>query len=177
MIPLVSISIPNPAGEIDFAWVGRISAIENSFLLNAHIIRQGMKWSLTDILLIIYLSGVIIVIFRLIKKIYAIIFMIRKSNLIPSYPIILAVHPDFQYSSFFKYVLLPRYEENDPELNQIILHESVHARGYHSADLLVLQVIKALFWFNPLIYLFELSMKEVHEFQADEAVIQKYSPV
>ena len=52
----------------------------------------------------------------------------------------------------------------------IILHESEHASKYHTLDLIFMQLTKSVFWFHPLIKLFESSIHEVHEFQADTKV-------
>jgi TonB family protein len=45
----------------------------------------------------------------------------------------------------------------------------------HSWDLLLIQFAKIIFWFNPLIYQFEKSLREVHEYQADQGVTSSYS--
>jgi N-acetylmuramoyl-L-alanine amidase len=50
----------------------------------------------------------------------------------------------------------------------IMQHELVHVRQYHTADKLLLQVLTALCWFNPLLWYIGRELKEVHEFLADE---------
>jgi TonB family protein len=64
---------------------------------------------------------------------------------------------------------------DDEDQKRIILHESIHVSKKHSWDLLFVQMAKVVFWFNPLIYLFENSIREVHEFQADQGVTNSYS--
>ncbi|MGV3764068.1 energy transducer TonB [Parapedobacter sp.] len=50
---------------------------------------------------------------------------------------------------------------------QMAHHERVHARQWHSADIVVMQVVKILNWFNPVIYLYERALRLQHEYIAD----------
>jgi TonB family protein len=49
----------------------------------------------------------------------------------------------------------------------IIQHELVHIRQKHSLDILYVEVLKIVCWFNPVVYLMQNSIKELHEFIAD----------
>ena len=55
---------------------------------------------------------------------------------------------------------------------EIITHEFTHVRQKHSADLLFLELLMAIFWFNPVFILYKKAIKLNHEFLADEAVIE-----
>lgn len=50
---------------------------------------------------------------------------------------------------------------------QIEAHEKVHAREWHSADLVIMQLIKVFNWFNPVVYLYERALRMQHEYIAD----------
>jgi len=54
----------------------------------------------------------------------------------------------------------------------ILRHESAHISGRHSADVLLLEVLGIIFWFNPLVYLYRRALREVHEYLADEAALE-----
>ncbi|MEM0933725.1 MAG: M56 family metallopeptidase, partial [Bacteroidota bacterium] len=71
-----------------------------------------------------------------------------------------------QAFSFFKYVFLG---EQIPEQQRksIIIHELVHVRERHSLDLMYFETMRVVFWFNPLVYLFQNRIADVHEFIAD----------
>jgi TonB family protein len=88
----------------------------------------------------------------------------------------IAIHPEFVPASFFEYILMPEFNPESTEQKQIILHESMHVRLRHSWDLLLVNFAKVFFWFNPLIYFFENSLREVHEYQADQGVTYSYGP-
>ena len=53
----------------------------------------------------------------------------------------------------------------------ILIHEQAHAAQKHTFDLLLIEVLKAIFWFNPLLYLYKRAMQLNHEYLADQAVI------
>jgi TonB family protein len=54
----------------------------------------------------------------------------------------------------------------------IIQHERVHIEQSHSRDMVFLQLLKIIFWFNPAIYLFEKALQEVHEYLADKDTVR-----
>lgn len=61
---------------------------------------------------------------------------------------------------------------NDQEKQQILSHELVHLRQRHSLDLLWYELLKIFFWFNPMIYLFQNRLSELHEFIADSHAVK-----
>lgn len=58
---------------------------------------------------------------------------------------------------------------SDAEREKILFHESVHARQWHSLDLLWMEGWSLLFWFNPVLPMVRSSLKELHEYIADRA--------
>ena len=51
-------------------------------------------------------------------------------------------------------------------------HEKIHASQWHSADILLMEVVVTLNWFNPAVYIFRKELKSVHEFIADEGTLR-----
>lgn len=76
--------------------------------------------------------------------------------------------------SFFNYVFIHKNQLNDNELNLVLAHEGVHAKQLHSVDKLFLLLCKAFLWFNPIIYLYDKALYQVHEYEADEATSKTY---
>lgn len=72
--------------------------------------------------------------------------------------------------SFFNLVFLDGSGLTDTERRQVFLHEALHCRLGHSADNLLAGVMKAFFWFNPLVYLLSRELRLTHEYQVDEAL-------
>lgn len=66
---------------------------------------------------------------------------------------------------------------NPEDAGEIIRHEQNHLRQNHFIDIIIIEVVKALQWFNPFVYLFDRSLRAVHEFQADEDCISSGIPI
>ncbi|WP_405371133.1 M56 family metallopeptidase [Nonlabens sp. Asnod2-A12] len=69
--------------------------------------------------------------------------------------------------SFFNYICYSTSDQQSPELDLILEHEKVHAREWHSIDLIASHLFKALFWINPLVWLLKRQIGENLEFIAD----------
>ena len=77
--------------------------------------------------------------------------------------------------SFLQYVFLPKnFNLEKPENQTIIRHEMTHVNQLHSADVILFQIFHILFWWNPFIHLFYRELRLVHEYLADEEVLQVY---
>ncbi len=74
----------------------------------------------------------------------------------------------FTNCSFFNYVFVDQINLKPAELEVLLTHESVHANRLHSLDKLLMMLAKSVLWFNPVVYLWERSMEQVHEYEADE---------
>jgi len=57
---------------------------------------------------------------------------------------------------------------------EVLTHELAHVRQLHTLDILFVEVLRLLFWFNPLVLLYRRAIQLNHEFLADEAVTQAY---
>ncbi|MGB3592169.1 MAG: M56 family metallopeptidase [Nonlabens sp.] len=69
--------------------------------------------------------------------------------------------------SFFNYICYSKQDENLSGMELIIEHEKVHARQWHTLDLLLSHLLRALFWINPLVWLVKRQISENLEFIAD----------
>jgi TonB family protein len=67
--------------------------------------------------------------------------------------------------SFFNFVFV----DKDLQKREVVLeHEYVHIRQLHSADVILFELIAVLCWFNPVVYFYKKSVKNIHEFIADD---------
>lgn len=73
--------------------------------------------------------------------------------------------------SFFNYVFLGE-NIKETERKQIIKHELVHVKQKHTWDLLFFEILRMVFWFNPLVYMFQNRMADLHEFIADSQAVK-----
>jgi TonB family protein len=82
----------------------------------------------------------------------------------------------FPTASFFRYLF---WDNTQPltveETRQMMLHEETHIRRGHSYDVLYLTLLKILGWFHPLVYLYDRALVQIHEYEADAAVLVQAS--
>ncbi len=55
--------------------------------------------------------------------------------------------------------------------HEILIHETAHVRAGHSWDIMLADAVIIMQWFNPLAWIMKNTLKDIHEFEADEAVI------
>ena len=120
-----------------------------------------------NMFLVVYLIGAILMTVWFIVKLSQLVNLMAKGN-IESYPnFIKIVVPNSKIAfSFFKLVFvgdgIPREKES-----QILNHEAVHIRQWHSLDLLFFELTRIVFWYNPLVYIYQHRLSDLHEFIAD----------
>ncbi|MBQ7460870.1 MAG: M56 family metallopeptidase [Bacteroidaceae bacterium] len=77
---------------------------------------------------------------------------------------------DFAPYSFLHYIFISA-SDYEHLRRPILTHEQAHIRLGHTYDLLLFEVVKAVQWFNPFVYLLGRDLKAVHEYEADNAVL------
>jgi hypothetical protein len=83
---------------------------------------------------------------------------------------ILSSNEKITNGSFLNYIFLNDQELSADEIQQIIAHEMLHVKLYHSVDRIIVKIAQIILWFNPFIYLYARSVEENHEFEVDRAV-------
>ena len=66
---------------------------------------------------------------------------------------------------------------NPVEADEIIRHEQNHLRRKHFIDIIFIELLKAFQWFNPAAFLFDRSIRAIHEYQADEECLNSGIPL
>lgn len=112
--------------------------------------------SIGEVLLILYLAGIVFLSGRLIWQLF-------KLKKVISQPV-----SAVSYSFFKKVKLNADGEENAA----IATHEDVHARQWHSADVLLVELVMIVNWFNPVVYFYRRAIKHIHEFIADRHAVK-----
>jgi beta-lactamase regulating signal transducer with metallopeptidase domain len=80
--------------------------------------------------------------------------------------------------SFFTFIFLDKEQFELGKIEAEILdHELTHVRQMHSLDVLFIEFLKVIFWFNPLMHLYKYAIQLNHEFLADESVVSSGSSV
>ena len=78
--------------------------------------------------------------------------------------------------SWMKYIVLS-HEDYKSGYSQILTHEKAHIALRHSWDILFVDMITTLQWFNPAMWMLKADLRAVHEFEADDAVLRSGADV
>lgn len=129
-------------------------------------------------LLICLLYGVITawLLYRFLRNIVSLSRQIRRYPSVPygNARLILAKAGIIPHS-FLHYVFLDReaFEKGKVE-KEILFHELTHVRQRHTLDILLLEALRIVLWFNPFLYLYRKSIQLNHEFLADASVVSTF---
>ncbi len=141
----------------------------------SNIVTPG--FSFLSITLYIYIIGVVI------ASLIFLIRLIRMWSLVRSNPkvkrgnlVCVITKEDTPAFSFLNYIFIDKRLMSDKtELEKIIGHELSHIRNWHSYDLLFVELMQIIQWFNPVFHLLKKAIKENHEFMADNDVVSGYT--
>jgi len=84
---------------------------------------------------------------------------------------IIVTDRDIDPFSWMRYIVLSKKDWEEPH-SSIITHEKAHIGHRHSAELLLVDILSALQWFNPAIWMLRADLQELHEYEADDAVLR-----
>lgn len=121
-----------------------------------------------------YIVALMILFGTVLMQLLQLIRIIRAAKTYRSGNLYIAESPeDKPIFSFFNFIFIGRANQlSTIEKGQIIRHESVHARQWHSFDILLMNLLKILFWFNPLISSYKKTFIQLHEFEADARAVE-----
>lgn len=74
--------------------------------------------------------------------------------------------------SFFNTIFLGERIPKE-ERPTIYKHELIHIKEWHSLDLVYFEVLRIVLWFNPIVYLYQNRIKELHEYIADAKAVKQ----
>lgn len=131
--------------------------------------------------LLVYLSGILFFAFRNACSLMRLLMLLKSGSrqhvdcYLPGRreDVALLVHDkEVAPFSWMKYIVISHkdLEENGRE---ILIHELAHIRNRHSWDLLVADVCIFFQWFNPASWLMKQELQNIHEYEADETVIEE----
>ena len=131
-------------------------------------------WNLADIMICIYIIGVVAIFTMTVVQTASLILRLRKCEHITDNSGNIIVLTDYTISPFcfFHYIVMSR-DDYANNRGFILTHEQEHIRLRHYIDLIILQVATIIQWFNPFVWLIGKNLKAIHEFEVDEAVLNK----
>ena len=141
---------------------------------NVGAVQETSAISWVQIVLLVYLAGIL---FLACRNIYSLICLFRlvhsgKHEKLEKGVTLVVHNQEIVPFSWMKYIVISRkdLEENGRE---ILIHEMAHIHHRHSVDLLVADICIFFQWFNPGAWLLKQELQNIHEYEADETVINE----
>ena len=123
---------------------------------------------------VIFLLGVVTTLGYTLSSVLRVWLLIRRSeqHLQPDGTVVCVAPHDVSPFSWMHYIVLSPsdYEAMDAS---ILAHERGHIRRHHSVDLILVDTLTALQWFNPAMWMLRQDLRAIHEYEADAAVLSQ----
>jgi hypothetical protein len=166
VLPLLQLGILKPVTAVTPIIIDLPLVVIHYKVPLAEVVPVHHYFTFQNGLLGVYLLGVVVLTVFLSIKLYRLFKLTHeKSAIIHDRYKLIRIGESNTAFSFFNCLFIGT-KASDTET--IIRHELVHIRQKHSVDIILLELIKIINWFNPLVYLLQNSLKTVHEYIADE---------
>ena len=124
---------------------------------------------------ILYIIGVVATLGHTLLSVWKVMLLIRQSEQHPQPDgtiVCVTGNADVAPFSWMRYIVMNRsdYEANDAA---ILAHERGHIRLRHSYDVVLVDLLTALQWFNPAMWMLRQDLRAIHEYEADGAVLSQ----
>jgi len=166
-IPFVKINLPAVSEKKSQLIFEEITT--QQLIQKAH---HASDFNWVNLILIIYLSVSAVLIIRSLISVVKIIKLKGDDVDYQNFKVRL-IEKDLPPFSFWNRIYLSRKQFGDQIDRRIFLHEKTHLQQKHSLDLILVEILQAVSWFNPAIYFYKRAIKGNHEFLADEIIIQE----
>jgi len=176
LIPLVSIELeskirvpvvienhlPKPFHQSDFTSKPSEVSSKSNFSLSPQIT--------------IYVLISILLLIRFLKNLRSVVIIKHSRKVLDYHGAKLVLIPENTVTyTFLNHIFVSENAFNEQKIeDEVLTHELAHVHQKHSLDILFIELIQILFWFNPFVLLYKKAIQLNHEFLADEAVLQKY---
>ncbi|MCP9762234.1 M56 family metallopeptidase [Lacihabitans soyangensis] len=139
-----------------WALAGQIQSLIYEYDLPELVVSQNTQHKLNWVLIISILYLTIV----------AFLFLKLAFGVARAYAIIQS--PSFNESNAFSFFGVIKIDKKLPHFRTIRAHERVHTIQLHFLDLFFFELLTTVFWCNPVVYLYRATIKNLHEFLADE---------
>jgi hypothetical protein len=127
------------------------------------------------LMIIFYITGALFVAYKVFRQSTTVIKVIKKAEFTAFKSVKLIRTPEYTNSfSFFSYVFV-NPSVTDIETEEIVNHEMAHIRQWHWFDLVLVELLCLLQWFNPVVWIYIRFIRQNHEYLADEVALQRSS--
>ena len=135
---------------------------------------EELSISWVQVLLLFYLAGIVFFACRNLYSLLRLLLLIKsgKRERLDGGIRLIVLEREVAPFSWMRYIVISR-KDLEEDGREILIHEMAHIRNRHSIDLLITDVCLFFQWFNPGIWLLKQELQNIHEYEADETVINE----
>ncbi len=132
------------------------------------------SWSVTGIATVLYLIGMVLAVVWFLHGQWSLHRLLKQGQResLPSGATLHIIPGDQTPFSYFKHIVINEQDYRDNP-REILTHEQAHIDLRHSWDVLFLGLVTLFQWWNPAAWLLSRELRQVHEYEADEAVLNQ----
>lgn len=172
-VPFISLTIPNFEKSKPNLIIGNAVQQQTVFVSNAE--QNNIDWMF--LIPIIYVSIALLFLVKAIFSVYKIL-NLKGQTLMYQHQKIKVLEKEIAPFSFLGTIYFSKNYWIENKIDQrIFLHEKLHVQQKHSLDILLIEILKIITWFNPALYFYKKAMMNNHEFLADENVVNNHYEV
>lgn len=137
-------------------------------------VHEATAFSWVKVVLLLYVLGVVFFFFRNLYSIVRMWFLLKNSKRekLDSGVVLIIHHKKVAPFSWLKYIVISEEDRKESE-KEIVTHELAHIKKRHWLDLLLSEITILFHWFNPAAWLLKQELQNIHEYEADENVINQ----
>lgn len=175
LLMLLSLVLPFVSLSIDEPMVVNNGMVQVEQLLVAGVSgeeAQPASLTLVQVLFMVYMAGVVVSVGREIVSLAGLYRLISdRGRMTTDDGIrIIVIDGDVAPFSWFNNIVISR-SDYESGCREILIHEMAHISRHHSLDILLCNVLLIFQWFNPAVWLLRRELRNIHEYEADEAVL------
>ncbi|NBP69321.1 MAG: TonB family protein [Cytophagia bacterium] len=161
--------VPTVGDAIPTYWLPEI-------VVGGEVVKNELSLTTWQIVTLIYSTGIFLLVIRLFFQLNSLLNYLKKASVRSTEKTyVLEVSDDKPTFSFFNYIIIGQaHLLSEEEKQKIVAHERIHVARYHSLDILFVNMMSILFWFNPIIYFYKKALVQVHEFEADSRAVTNH---
>lgn len=140
---------------------------------NVNEFQQNTVFNFWNLLLIIYLIPVAGLLGFFLFSNLRMLLVLRRVQIADrnNLKVVLLDHETLPFS-WFRIIVMSKNDFQSPHAEKIIAHETTHIRQLHFMDLLLAELLVVIQWFNPAAWAFRKSVRDIHEYLADQGTLQ-----
>lgn len=169
LLPLLHITLETPAPVHH-----TIALAEATFVQTATVADgDGAGLTFIQVLTLVWIAGFVLLLVRSVVSLVRLMMLLRSGRLCETCgTLVTVVSGDTAPFSWFNRIVIS-LKDYLSGAREIVIHEQAHVSHHHSVDIALCNTIIMFCWFSPAAWLLRAELRDVHEYEADDAVLRQ----